>query len=196
MEIYIRVKEKINEIYHTVRKSRHFVGLVEPITAYLSREDGLEYAVVNINFIASLPQNTKISCDVISRQNGKPYISKGFYTSIISTNSMPEYLQKSMEEGTLGFVQLTADDLESLNVETSIPLVLESEWNEIVGKAMHLKANRIRLEDRVLYTLVEYLDENELVLDAERVGAILNITPNTSVELYPLKSVEVDPTVF
>lgn len=177
------IKSVLNELL-----PKEFYSLGDVITNYLETKQGLENAIVLVNFQNVIAKRIlKVSCDVIFKQNGVPMQQKNFLETVVSVFDMPQYIHEGINNGQIESIKLGSEDLESLFVEKTLSMEKSKKWNE-VQKSCLPYSKRINLTDRVFYTLVECYNGKEEKINALRIGVIDDLPDNLSKELYPGKS--------
>lgn len=171
--------------------SSNFFDLGDDIVSYIQDIKDIETGICIIKFEKVSENLFEIKCDLIDRTSGEVYIRESFVKFDILSKDLPQYIATSLsnnKENT--FIKLQAEDIERLAESIEFEKLKNCRWFELLNYLRENKVNRFELEDRVFYTILYCLDDNNKIISSKRIGIISEIPQKVFDAVYPFKSVQ------
>lgn len=182
---------KLFKLFKKIFSSSYFYDLGDEIVSYIQDIKNIETAICIINFENVSGNRFEIQCDLIDRTNGEVYIRKSFTKVYVLLKDLPQHISALLsnnEDNTA--IKLQAEDIERLAESVEIEKFKNCRWFELLNYLRENKVNRFELEDRVFYTILYCLDDNNKITSSKRIGIISEIPQKVFDAVYPFKSVQ------
>lgn len=184
---------KLFKSFKKIFSSSNFYDLGDEIVSYIQDIKNIETAICIINFENVSGNIFEIQCDLIDRTNGEVYIRKSFTKVDILLKDLPQHISALLsnnEDNTA--IKLQAEDIERLAESVEIEKLKNSRWFDLLNYLKQNNVKKFELEDRVFYTVINCLDDNNKTISSKRIGIISEMPQKVFDTVYPFKSVQIN----
>ena len=177
-----KIGNKLIEMFSTFLP-KQFYTIGDKIVEWVGEQDDLQMVIVVLEFSMILTKY-RVSGDIIFKKNGISHKIENYIDDLIDEDSFPKYVLDGVDNGYIGMIKFSSDDIENLYEETTIPLYETITWDSLIRQ--NKDVGGMTLIDRGFYTLVKTDDS------LFRYGIIEKLPSKLAYEIYPFKSTKIE----